>query len=112
MKKCLLSPRYPKIVSSTQIQTQKLSSIQVRPTLYLDTSQPCRKVTHLVSRGVNQAPDGGGGMDQVPDLVDSDDGPPAAGREAAEDDCLVLPVADEGSDCVLGHQAPVEVYWE
>ena len=40
MKKCLLSPRYPKIVSSTQIQTQKLSSIQVRPTLYLDTSQP------------------------------------------------------------------------
>ena len=69
-------------------------------------------MTHLVSRGVNQPPYSGGGRDQVPDLVDGDDGAPAAGREAAEDDRLVLPVADEGSDCVLGHQAPVEVHWE
>ena len=69
-------------------------------------------MTHLVSRGVNQPPDSGGGMDQIPDLVDSDDGAPATSREAAEDDRLVLPVADEGPDCVLGHQAPVEVYWE
>ena len=72
--------------------------------------QSAIQMANLVSGGVYQSPDCCRGVDQVLDLVDGDDGAPAAGREAAEDDGLVLLVPDEGLDRVLGHQAPVEIH--
>ena len=47
--------RTTKIGSPSQIQSQKMVSIQVRPSLYLDTAQPCWYLLSLkwAGRGIN-----------------------------------------------------------